>query len=194
MQSQEIGNKLQNMRDNKKLFFVQTLDDIRSRLKVGDSYNLIRIAGLLRQLFFDGESLIDAVNKDYKMKLEFLVNSNENNFDSNIEGMEIIDSVSWRFIYPLFPQYSKKVSKNQLVKLVVLQKGTHDFSVKQLIKYTANLEGGIHFGRIDKKDESAFKDMNDFLVNGRNLKWDCLKSITEVVIMGLDPLKKRIKS
>jgi hypothetical protein len=60
------------MTDHEKLL-LNTLDDLKGRVDKGDNYNLIRAAGLIRQLLIDENPLIDLVNKNYKLKILFRV-------------------------------------------------------------------------------------------------------------------------
>jgi hypothetical protein len=57
------------MRTN--VLFLSTLDDLEKSISSNDDYTLLCASKLIRQLFLDGaNSLVDKVNKNYKLKLK----------------------------------------------------------------------------------------------------------------------------
>ncbi len=60
-------------KDETQDFFIRTISDIQDKILTGDRYELIRAAGLLRQLLLDEFPLIHKINRTFRQDIIFRV-------------------------------------------------------------------------------------------------------------------------
>lgn len=73
--------------------FLGTVNDIEQKLSNGITYNLIRGSGLIRHLFLDSDSLVNQVNRKFRLKLQFNIvdiSTIKNSFFPKSEGKLVI--------------------------------------------------------------------------------------------------------
>ena len=87
--------------------FVRTLADLRRRLERGrqDEYEAMGIAGLLRKLLIDGQSLVDQVNRDRRLKITYRTTLPASMRDPDYEKGEVVPGLP-----PLFRAF--EVNRN----------------------------------------------------------------------------------
>jgi hypothetical protein len=173
-------------------FFLNTVDDLRSRLAAADQYSLIRAAALLRQLFLDGRTLIHAVNSDRieRIQLSFTV----------IPLWEpppgIVPSWSSTNVYPV--GYSKQsglwktFDSDRFLSVKCLSYGTNSFSIKQVIIYCANVKGGIHVGKPDGIQKVMVTLDELARIDGLEASLDAIRGIGAAVLAAIEPLVERL--
>lgn len=137
--------------------FLATLDDIRERLKKGTNYDLIRATALLRQLFFDGSiSLLDIVNKPHKLKIQFEVNSDKATLKPLLPNFRIY----WYMIGVRNGELkSLLINREKFLKIGVLYYKGFSYNVSEIIKNTANIEGGVHRSNPSNPKERVFREV-----------------------------------
>jgi hypothetical protein len=173
--------------------FVQTLDDLDVRLKSHDEYEILMIAMLIRKLILDENSLVDQVNRNRQQKIRFIVNDRpvpttepKPIFWSIEDGFDPNTSLA-RLTKPL------EVTKDQLFSRSVLMSGNRIFTVKDIVKQFANVQGAIHVGMPKDEKEKHLKQLTETLgIGGLPAGLRLLYPIGRVIRKGLEPLKKQI--
>jgi len=126
--------------------FVESVGDLQARMGRSTQYDLIRAAGLLRQLFMDGTRLIDRVNRVARLRLQFPVAT----ADPIGRGPS---QVSFRgFGGAATPKY---VDRDKFLSYECVSLHGVVFSVADVIRISANKEGGIHYDQKVEPDEDA---------------------------------------
>ena len=177
--------------------FIKSLDDLHISINSNDEYEVVRASGIIRQLFLDGGiSLVDQINSKHKAKLYFHVI--EPQFPS-------IDSAPKPEILCAFNNFDPRLSTNAnaIVKLkqssfLGLSIGrVHGdyYSVKQLIKFAANVVGGAHKEKQENKKEIDLileELLKQYPVLDRSILLIQLRSIGRIILEGLRPLRDKV--
>lgn len=53
--------------------FLHTIEDVESRIKATDPYDVLGLSTLIRKLFLDDNPLVDQVNRVYRQKIRFII-------------------------------------------------------------------------------------------------------------------------
>ena len=177
---------------DKTILFNKTVKDIRNRLDSYDEYEILMIAGLLRKLIMDGDSLLNQVLRSKKPSVTFKINPLKElppglprpTFHSIEDGFDPETS--------FFPGPIKEVNRDQLLKAPVMQFMDHVVTVGDLIKHMSHVEGAIHPGSPKNEMEKALKYLGENLgIGGLPAGIRLLKAIARVVLKGLDELEKQ---
>ncbi len=179
---------------NKKMslvFLQSTLGEIEEKLSSPDTYKLIRIAGLIRQLLFDQHSVLPIAQKEFGGKITFSVNAYtiekmiEN--DIKIIGRPPTEAVAGHLD---FMSDQIELTSDKYGKLKVLYVNGKFFSIKDIIKYVANKRGGIH---LDEKNLDSEQQILDSL--SRRLHMQGVESVfTQIFYIAKNIIKSAKKS
>ncbi len=184
---------------NKERLLINTLADLQSRLDEGDEYNLIRAAGLIRQLLLDRAPLMDVVNMNYKLIIKFKTQKGKIDFQDKlvIDGVEVETVIGVSFIEAKHgdEQYTSYLTRDEFLKYKVIYFAGQDFTVFDIIKLCAHIYGGVHHDNI-KKAKDLYLDWANKTVtykNGVNCAVNSIKDIISITIDALQPLVDEIK-
>lgn len=173
--------------------FLKTLEDIERRMTLNEPYELLLIAGLLRKLLMDDHPLIDQVNKTRKQKIIFEVGVSRPlpegltapAFWTQQDGFDPDTA-------PPFVQ-RKQASRDEFLKAVVIRAGTHEYTVRDVIAFEANVAGAVHAGAAKTEKEVALKEVEKmFAVGGHASALRQLLAIARVTLKALNPLRGAI--
>jgi hypothetical protein len=186
-----------------KIFFVNTLDELRQKCNTASNYNYVKASGILRQILIDENSLLDLVNKEYRKKILFEVIKQSPPAPKQSIGA---DGTVWTDIGMgmsfMSPSNDKSrnemLTKDQFLKRRVISFGYQDISVLEIIKLNANKIGGVH---IDTKQPTNIKDWNILTGNSAmNFKGGIsggayqINEISIIVLKALNELEEFVKS
>lgn len=167
-------------------FFLETMKDLEERLKAGNEYATIRAAGLIRQLLLDKVPLIDAANRETKIKVHFRVPE---------QPPQSVDRPILAWMPLKVSEKMESVSRDQFLSRVVLMFQGHDFTVKDVIRAVANLRGGVHIDNPRNIQEASITALNSFftIVGSGGSVVSTIKGIGVVVLDGTVGLVEAIK-
>ncbi len=175
-----------------KALLLKTISDIESRVSAGSYYDLLRAAGLLRQLLLDENPLVHAANRSLRVKLEFKV--------LPACDLDSIATPTWHCTdisgvgLTAPPGILSVPFKGFLSTKCGSFEGT-SFSVKDVIKSCANTCGGVHLGKARTVEDRDMLDMNKVCeVNGMPAATMMLLGIVRVTCDGLKPLIVAVKN
>lgn len=169
---------------NREELFLYTVRDLRTKIRTNSTYSLIRACGLCRQLLLDSPSLVDQVNKPYKLSLKFHIKDHRNApLSINYKG------AGSRTILPI--GNSKFVGLNEFLATRVLHSGKNEFTVKEIINTACHYYGGIHAGKPDTKQSSLIW-LNSFYDTQTNTSFWLLGVICKVILKSLKPLEMQV--
>jgi len=170
--------------------FIRTLEDLESRLKSHDEYEILMIAGLLRKLLLDSNPLMDQVNRKKGLKIKFIINDR---LPPSEEPIPIFWSIEDGFDPNTCPPQlcmPIEVNKDQILKRPVLMYESHIITVKELISHTAHVQGAVHTGMPKGQKDEALKELTEILgIGGLPAGLRLLRAISRVVLNSLEPLK-----
>lgn len=185
-------------RTDAEFIFLGTCGDIVEKLRRAKRYEIIRASGLLRHLFFDGERLIDAANKRFRLKLDF----NDPVLDSEIarQAMAILkkhDSFMWCPPNVLMHDKSRpRISLQKFLRTpVTYHSGLPTLTVHDVIATCAHVYGGVHSGAPKSKQDKLIVEMDaSMVIGGGEPSLAALYGICIVSLDGLMPLIQAIQS
>lgn len=177
--------------------FVETVADVgrRSRRRAEYSrYELLGIAPLLRKLFVDKRPLLDTVKSD-RLDGPLL-------FDVHPWGPPTAADEQTDLQYRLRlgrPDIGAKADPPvegvpSFLSTVVGQVGGDDLTVKQVIRYYAHVEGGVHFGVPEDPVEAKLARMAPLLVGHSTGQIELLARLGRITAEALRPLQSAILS
>lgn len=179
--------------------FLESLADLEHRLRPDrETYDLLAAAAILRKLAVDGSRLIDIVNRDYRVRLRFTYRSGI----PPIAGEQRL--LYWLAGEGLDPEtvvteagavVTASIAKFMAEPIGFAAEGR--VTVRDLIKYMANVLGGVHLGPLDKSHvhvatlHGAIGDADEHgSAIGAYLQ---IESIARVFIRGAQPLRSAVQ-
>jgi len=125
--------------NDKEQLFLETLSDLRDHINTGSEYKLKRASGLLRQLLVDTATLLAQANRRHRLKIRFPVGT-----------LSPINPHPGSFVMRGFgPSACGKLVQatlDQFLGCHCLAANGGVFSVRDIIKVTAEIRGGVHAG------------------------------------------------
>jgi len=93
----------------------------------------------------------------------------------------------------------KELTRDELLKVPMMRIGAQNITVLDLIKYAANVKGGVHRGKRDrgKRKKDAQRDLAlaniDTRTVGLEMSTHSLRAVARIVLRGLTPLVEEIR-
>lgn len=171
--------------------YLYTVGDIRHRteeINAAHRYVLLGLAPLLRKLILDGNSLLTIVNREHGIQPRFAIRPYQQRpaqrFSEN--RWEVPALAFGR--EELYNPGGEGVPLSAFLSTPVGEFERKPVTVKELIRYYANVEGGVHRGKPDSEFENAAEVLAPMLLTGsiawlRTLGW-----VAKIVADGLEPL------
>lgn len=181
---------------NKKVLLVRTIDDLHKSINSNDEYEILRASALIRQLFLDGDkSIVDRINpkSKNKSKLEFEVIEHT---PPNIPGLDfkiwaVVDGIDPRVAPQHFPRVKK--NRDEFFGMTVAIIDSHRYSIRELVKFVANVMGGVHSGSIKNEKEKSLAQIEDlYIFSNVSIALMFIKSIGRIILESLKPLQYEI--
>lgn len=179
---------------NDEKLFIHTLNDLYKSINSNNEYEVLRVSGLIRQLFLDGgSSLFDRVNRNYRLKLNFEIA--EYNSPKNFLPTPLI-SASFTELEPKeAPSHwvRKKLNRDKFFSYVIAEVEEHKYSIRELVKFAANIMGGIHSSDASEdKDKSLEKLRGIYIFSNINIALLFIKAVGKNILETLIPLRNKV--
>ncbi len=172
--------------------FLSTVADLRDRLDNPTDYDLVRAAGLCRQLLLDRRPFLNMIERLYDYKTRFRVID----FDGNVfygAGLTMV----WVSIAPnKVIGKSKDVQLREFLHTKLLRLDSYLYTVTQIIRAASHCMGGIHSFEPEDEIEQALNDLERGGVVGPDAHKTthyAIKSVCQVVLKAIEPLEAKIK-
>jgi hypothetical protein len=169
--------------------FLDTLDDLEARTKADASeYDLLRAAGLLRELFLDESRLVDQVNRTPRVGLRFRIRVRARN---PAHGFEI-----WLGIDPSaqVDDPIRELDLKELLRVPLVFLPSSTITVRQIITLAANVRGGVHRGTPRDPAHKAFERFRLKIRHGdMPLELLLVAAVAKVALAGLEPLRSVVR-
>ena len=180
---------------NPKKLFLETLDDLHLSINSGDEYKVLRASVLIRQLVVDGgNSLVTQINRKHKLRLKYRVI--QPNF-SSIDGIPEPDL--WCTTDGIDPRRSTSIDRVTILNeksflgLCIGQGGGQAYSVKEIIKFSANTAGGVHSDSPRSDIDLVLDKLRKlYIFSDISILFQHLRSIGRILLEGLRPLRNKV--
>jgi hypothetical protein len=170
--------------------FLNTLKDLTERIADHDEYTILGASALIRKLLIEGDSLVDQVNRKYRLKINFEIS------DSNPSIPGIPEPTFWSVQDGLDPSTSRPgktqrvVKRDQLLSTVLTVVEGRAYSLREIVLFEANVMGGVHAGSAKEEKEEVLQAVNRTLaIGGHRASLRQLQAIGRIVLKGLEPLR-----
>src|SRR6266511_3684616 len=179
---------------NDEVLFVRTIEDLHRSINSNDEYEVLRASALIRQLFLDGSnSIVDRINRKYRHKLEFEVIEHT---PPNIPGLNfniwaVIDGIDPRVTPLHFPRVKKK--RDSFFGMTVAIIDGHEYSIRELVQFVANVMGGVHSGSSHDEKEANLDRLKELYVfSNVSMALLFIKSVGRIILESLKSLQYEI--
>jgi hypothetical protein len=175
--------------------FLRTLTDIEQRLSATDPYEVLLIAGLIRKLLLDDHPLVDQVNSRHRLKLAFEITDSRSDLLPGV-SVPIFQSVQDGLDPDTAPPFLRRqvVNRDAFLKTTVVNVNAHDYTVREIVLFEANVIGAIHAGAPTSEKERALHEIEQRIsIGGIGSSLRQLKSIARVVLKTLKPLRDALQ-
>lgn len=181
--------------------FARTMDDLDRRSWSADQYELVGLAALLRKLLLDGTPLVDAVNREHRLRLRFIISDYvEPELESGLvyRGTASQTGLLDPGDIPAGP--TLEVDRSTLLSRTVLFWRGRLFTVRDLIVHFANKRGGVHWSSELDQDDSFLLQADTIMRIGDGAGTEGLspalielRGLARVVSRALEPLLALIR-
>lgn len=174
--------------------FLWTLEDLEKSITSNDPYTVLHASALLRKLLLDDYPLLDQVNQNYRLKIEYEIIDNDKFFEMfdilelpNLEFLGIQDAFDPDSI-PNPP--IKIVKRDAFLNSKIQISGEKVFTVREVIQHQSNVRGGVHAGKPKNDDDKALSETEETIsIMGVPAGLRQLKAIGRVVLKSLHHLR-----
>ncbi len=178
--------------------FLETLGDLEQRISSSDEYTVLGAAALLRKLLLDKVPLVNQVNRKYKLKITYEICDTEKLFATfNVPGVPPLQFIG---IQDALDPCSipnppvKIVRRDAFLKTKVQASNGQYFTVRELIKYLANIAGAVHAGKSGTEENETLSEIESTLsVGGLPPTPGQLRAIGRVVLKAFTPLADAVR-
>jgi hypothetical protein len=178
--------------------FVWDVDDLTEILKNPTDRNLLQAAAILRRLFMDdGTPLVHKVASAASMKLEFdIFDVDPSSFSRGFPEEGLI------FVYEnpdpsiVDNARTRKVKLDKFLALkAVFSRGSY-ISLGDVIRYCANVAGGVHRGAPKNKNNAKeiHEQASAIILNGLPYPAEVVRNVVSMSMTGLKPIYDRLRA
>lgn len=178
--------------------FVETVADIRCRSQdpcARDRYELLGIAPLIRKLLLDNPGLLNTVRS---ARLDVPTNFRIKQWKAPEEAQEGVALSYWlRLGGPELVGGSDDPATTKLKQFVGAIVGEVDgqaLTVREIVRYYAHVEGGVHFGVPKEPEQLVLSKMAPLILGRPTGQIEILAHIGAIVVDALTPLCNSILS
>lgn len=176
--------------------FVETVFDMRRRSEDPGSrnrYALLGIAPLLRKLLLDGSALVDTVRTARpEVPIEFRITP-WSAPDERGDGPPYVTRLGDSQLIGS-PNGLTLSSVEDFARTRVGQVDAADLTVRQVVRYYAHVEGGVHLGIPKEDGQQTMNEMAPVLLGNTTGQIEILGFIGQIVVKALTPLCDSILS
>lgn len=170
--------------------FLETIEDLRDKTSSGRPYDVLRSAGLLRQLLLDKPTLLSIVSKGRIGKVFFKVKN-----PGPIPGADtwfLADGLDPTTSPPIGVTYT--LNLDEFLKVIVIHDGKHSLTIKDVVRYASHILGGVHAGTPDEESDVVLDAMDkEWQLGSRDVPIYTLAAIIRVVLKAIEPLEAQIR-
>jgi len=168
-----------------------TIRDLDGRIRSEDEYEKLMIAGLLRKLLLDESPLVNQVNRQIGLRIRFTINDcdlSASNFGAILYSVAGIINPD-----PRLTNNPIEIKMDELLAFPIIKFRENTFTIKDIVKNAANVQGAVHAGMAKEEKDEALKELTNLVsVGGLPLVFSSLHEIGKTVRVGLEPLVRAV--
>jgi hypothetical protein len=167
------------------LLFIEKVRDLRQLVTDLTEYNMLKAAAIARHLLLDGESLADVAARIMRLRLQSPVGcaGMVEHYGAITDTKPTIFTLA-HSVDPIRPRRPLVyLSQDRFLALKVAILHGEDYSVKDVISYTADTAGGIHRSR--KEWSAAMRAGARFIIGGLPQFEQLMDGISHAILWGL---------
>jgi hypothetical protein len=167
--------------------FCWRIDELCKLLKSDNPLDKLKISATLRLLLL--EDLTHQANRRFKLSIRFTTVYSNPPLNPQIDLWSILDD-----LYPFFPPprtpelHSIELDLRRFLGKPVMKIKGREITVKDIIKFEANVRGGVHVRKANKSDKEQLMDEKLVEVVDERVTLHQLRTIGLVVLDALTPL------
>jgi hypothetical protein len=175
--------------------FLERCTQVADLTQSSREIDLLDMAGIIRQLLLDGTPLVHKINSTYHVKLVFRVGDFSIQPDRFTAVLELGDGLDPDTSRPGKPVRERNLDGFLGHKLIYMRGGQVSHSVRDVIKFAAEVAGGIHHTQNPERANKLLADFGAiFQVGGLPGGIRQLQAIGRVTLKGLAPLVDAVKA
>jgi hypothetical protein len=179
---------------------LETVRDLAARSRVQPDarppteYEILMAAPLLRKLLLEGQPLVTRVNREYRVKLRFLVSDVPPPWEIPGLGIPASALMFWSEGDGLDPATAPpgptvELTRDEFLGRRAMRVSDEDVAVKDVVRYAAHVLGAVHAGEPRSTAERALADVGGAIfIGGYDAVLQVLPAISRVVLRALVPL------
>jgi len=174
--------------------FLNTFDELEALSRQGSQseYDILKIPLLLRKLLMDDLPLVEAINREYKLKIKYRINDSGPSTTQGLIYWSVLDSFDPDTSPPEMINPVEVRVERLLQTEVMIYKGQR-ITVKDIVRYLAYVEGGIHIGEPASDKDKALTELKERVqLGGYQPAIIAMRAIGRVVAKGLKPLRQEL--
>jgi hypothetical protein len=172
--------------------FLERCKQIETAMASTNEIELLDLAAHLRQLLIDDTSPLHKVNRERRLKLKFVVGDFRQRPDRYTAILSLEDGVDPEGRRPGSPQ--KQVSLGGFLDHAVVYLKGQLRSVGDVIKFAANVAGGVHHATPSDRQKLIHEYSSQFSIGGLPGAIRQLQAIARVALRGLRPLIEAVEN
>lgn len=171
--------------------FLQQLEQMSVHLAGGKELDTLNLGGVLRQMICDEKPLLMFVNKN-RIPIRFKVVA------SNEHGMpDFLKTAAFHFVTPYHHDMKVRIVdldiQGFLAHPIIRLSGT-PITVKALIRYAANVGGGVHYDPKPKPEYRPIQSIEGLITGNLPISLKAIRDISIVFLEAVEPLKLLLES
>ncbi len=170
--------------------FSDTLEDLTTRLASDKDYDLVRAAGLCRQLILDKKPLGVYLAKKYQYKLQFKVS--KNSIIAPQTDMVKWSIISWVTVLPDPWPESEIVALKKFLSITPLKISPYYFNVTEILRAACHCMGGIHSFEPENEKEAVLNNLEWKKPDDHRTNYFAISAICKVILTAMKELENKI--
>lgn len=175
-------------------FLCNKYDELKELVESREPYDLTKASAIIRQLLIDGTPLMNQANSHHKLKITFPVSQFSVPDLSEPINRGMVIWIKQDSLYP--PEKTSDpcdyLKRDQFLSKKIMLLYGKEISIKDVIKFEANVKGGVHLKNVLSKDEEKRMELlaNHISILGDRPTRRIQSSIGKSVIEGLKKLRQ----
>ena len=177
--------------------FCKVYDELEQKHTSDDWYELLSCSRLLRQLLLDQTPLTVVANRRIGLKFQYHI-TDASEFIQQLRSMNVVTYAAIEGLLPdtahLIGSKPIMVNRDKFFRAICLIHLDRDFRVRDIIRYCANVAGGIHYESMPDEEGRMMRALDQLWeIQGQAACNAHIKIISTITLRALKPLRERIE-
>ena len=181
--------------------FLDTLDDLNSKINSSNDYEVLKASGLIRQLFLGSGTLIDKIDNKFNTEIIFEVAECLSKYPADFPKINSIIKISDLDPFLILDNSNFQIiskTREEFFKIVAGIADGKEYSIEDAIVYAANVMSGIHTGDASEGKRARLKKLEkvcqetNFLFPNISFQIEQIRTIGKIILRAIEPLQYKI--